>query len=163
MLITLKNKGFLNVDDFIFKCAIGINGIKLNKKEGDRATPSGKFSLGKLYYRADRVKKPFTKIPTKIIKKNMGWCDDPKHKYYNKEIKINKKTRHEKLFRKDNLYDYFIVINYNTKNTKAYKGSAIFLHLTKNYKKTKGCLALKKKDFLILTKIINFKTKIKIF
>ena len=162
MLITLKNKEFIIIDDFIFKCAIGKNGIKLRKKEGDKATPSGIFSFGKLYYRADRVEKPITKISTKIIKKNMGWCDDPKSKYYNKEIEVNKRIHHEKLFRKDNLYDYLIVINYNTVKPKAFKGSAIFLHLTKNYKKTMGCLALSKKDFLILMKIINKNTKIKI-
>ena len=83
MLITLKNKEFLILNDFIFKCAIGKNGIKLKKKEGDKATPSGKFSIGKLYYRADKVKKPLTKIPSKIIKSNMGWCDDPKNFNYN--------------------------------------------------------------------------------
>ena len=162
MLITLKNKDFLILDDFIFKCAIGKNGIKSKRKEGDKTTPSGKFSLGKLYYRADRVKKPLTKIPTKIIDKNMGWCDDSKSKYYNKEILVNKKIRHEKLYRKDNIYDYFIVINYNTKKPEPYKGSAIFLHLTKNYLGTMGCLALQKKDFLILAKIIDRNTKIKI-
>ena len=162
MLITLKNKEFIIIEDFIFKCAIGKNGIKLRKEEGDKATPSGIFSFGKLYYRADRVEKPITKISTKIIKKNMGWCDDPKSEYYNKEIVVNKRIHHEKLSRKDNLYDYLIVISYNTVKPKAFKGSAIFLHLTKNYKKTMGCLALSKKDFLILMKIINKNTKIKI-
>ena len=162
MLITLKNKEFLIIDDFIFKCAIGKNGIKLRKKEGDKSTPSGKFSLGKLYYRSDRVQKPLTKISSKIIKKNMGWCDDPKSKYYNKEILINKKISHEKLFKKDNSYDYFIVINYNIKNIRPNKGSAIFIHLTKNYKPTAGCIALKEKDFLILIKLINKTTKIEI-
>jgi L,D-peptidoglycan transpeptidase YkuD (ErfK/YbiS/YcfS/YnhG family) len=162
MLITLKNKEFLITGDFIFKCAVGKNGIKSKKKEGDKSTPSGKFSLGKLYYRADRVKKPITQISTRIINKNMGWCDDSKSKYYNKEILVDKKVKHEKLFRKDSTYDYFIVINYNTKNPKPFKGSAIFLHLTKNYSGTLGCIALKKKDFLILAKIIKKNTKIKI-
>ena len=93
----------------------------------------------------------------------MGWCNDSKSKFYNKEIQINnQKIKHEKLFRKDHSYDYLIVINYNTKKIIPSKGSAIFIHLTKNYKKTAGCIALKKKDFLILTKIINNKTKIKI-
>ncbi len=93
----------------------------------------------------------------------MGWCDDPKNDNYNKEININSKIKHEKLFRRESSYDYFIVINYNTKNTTPYKGSAIFLHLTKNYKPTAGCVALKKKDFLILCKIIDKKSKIKLF
>jgi len=162
MLITLKNKELLIIDDFIFKCALGKNGIKKKKKEGDRATPKGIFSISKLYYRADRVKKPLCILPTKIITKKMGWCDDPKNKYYNKEIKINKKIKHEKLFKKDSSYDYLVVIEYNTKKTIPFKGSAIFIHLTKNYKKTAGCIALKKKDFLILITLINKKTKIKI-
>ena len=92
----------------------------------------------------------------------MGWCNDSTNKYYNQEIKNFKQIKSEKLFRKDSIYDYLIVINYNTKKVIKKKGSAIFLHLTKNYKKTLGCIALKKKDFLILIKLINRKTKIKI-
>ena len=162
MLIILKNKDTLVCDEFIFRCSIGKNGIKIKKKEGDKKTPKGTFSLGTLYYRPDRVKKPITKISTKIIKKNMGWCNDPSNNHYNKEIRIDKIVKHEKLFRKDNAYDYLIVINYNTKKIFPNKGSAIFIHLTKNYKKTDGCIALKKNDFLALTKIINKRTKIKI-
>jgi L,D-peptidoglycan transpeptidase YkuD (ErfK/YbiS/YcfS/YnhG family) len=162
MLLTVKNKETLIIDDFIFRCSTGKNGIKKKKIEGDKATPRGKFSLGRLYYRADRVQKPLTKIPIRIITKNMGWCDDPKSKYYNEEIKISKKLKYEKLFRKDHLYNYLIVINYNTKKTISNKGSAIFIHLTKKYKKTAGCIGVKQKDFLILLKLINRKTKIKI-
>ena len=93
----------------------------------------------------------------------MGWCDDPKDKKnYNKLINIKKNIKHEKLYRKDNKYDFLIPINYNTNKPKKNKGSAIFLHLTKNYKSTLGCIALKKNDFLILLKLINKKTKIKI-
>ena len=162
MLLKLKDKETLLIDEFILKCAVGKNGIKNKKKEGDKITPRGLFSLGKLYYRADRVKKPITKLDTKKIKKDMGWCDDPKSIFYNKEIKINNKIKHEKMYRKDSKYDLVIPIKYNMTKTKKRIGSAIFLHLTKNYKKTMGCLALKKRDFLILIKIINKRTKIKI-
>jgi L,D-peptidoglycan transpeptidase YkuD (ErfK/YbiS/YcfS/YnhG family) len=162
MLIVLKNKDTLVFDDFIFKCSIGRNGLNSKKKEGDGTTPKGIFSLGKVYYRADKVKKPITKISTKIIKKNMIWCDNSKSKNYNKETVKNNNDKYEKLFRKNNSYDYLLVINYNTKKIIPYKGSAIFIHLTKKYKKTAGCIALNKKDFLILLKIINKKTKIKI-
>jgi L,D-peptidoglycan transpeptidase YkuD (ErfK/YbiS/YcfS/YnhG family) len=92
----------------------------------------------------------------------MGWSTDSKNKNYNSEIIVNKKIKHEKLFRRDYKYNYFIVINYNTKNKISNKGSAIFIHLTKNYKPTAGCLALKKNDFLILAKILDKKNKIKI-
>ena len=162
MIIHLKNKDTLIVDDFKFKCCIGKNSLKKRKIEGDKATPVGIFKINKLYYRADRVEKPITNLKTKIIKKNMGWCNDPKNKLYNKEIKINKLTKHEKLFRKDNKYDYFMVINYNQKKPIPFKGSAIFLHLTKNYKPTAGCIAIKKNDFLVLLKLIKKKIKINI-
>ena len=95
MLIILKNKDTLILDDFMFKCSVGKNGLSSKKREGDKTTPKGVFSLGKLYYRADREKKPLTQIPTKIIKKNMVWCDNPSNKYYNKETTINTNTKYE--------------------------------------------------------------------
>ena len=150
-------------DEFKFKCCIGKSGIKKHKVEGDKSTPAGFFKLKTLYFRKDRIKKPETALNTKIIKKNMGWSNDPKSKFYNKEILIQKKNMYEILFRKDFKYDYFIVLDYNINPIIPNKGSAIFLHLTKNYKPTEGCIAIKKKDFEILLKIINKKTKIRIF
>ena len=163
MSIILKNKETLIFDNFSFRCCIGRKGITNNKIEGDKKTPSGSFSLGKVYYRKERNSKPVTKINTVSIKKNMGWCDDVKSKKYNKLIKITTKIKYEKIFRRDYKYDYLIPINYNTKNTKLGKGSAIFIHLTKNYLPTAGCIGIKKKDMLILLKLINKKTKIKIY
>ena len=162
MKITLKNKYTLKIDDFKFKCCIGKNGLKKNKIEGDKCTPKGTFKLGTLYYRKDRVKKPITSLKTKNIKRNMGWCNDSKNKFYNQEVKVNKNIGHEKLFRKDYKYNYLLVIEYNTKKIKANKGSAIFIHLTKNFKATAGCIALLEKDFLIMVKLINKKSTIKI-
>ena len=164
MIIIVKNKDTLLIDDFKFKCSIGKRGVCNKKVEGDLTTPKGIFNLGNIYYRSDRVQKPFSKLKSISIKKNMGWCDDPNSKFYNKLIKIKKnlKISHEKLYRKDHKYDFFILIKYNYKNPIKSKGSAIFLHLTKNYLPTKGCIALCEKDFLILAKLINKKTKIKI-
>jgi len=162
MKITLKNKYTLKIDDFKFKCCIGKNGLKKNKIEGDKCTPKGIFELGTLYYRKDRVKKPITNLKIKNIKRNMGWCNDSKNKLYNKEIKVSKNIKHEKLFRKDYKYDYLLIIEYNTRKIKPNKGSAIFIHLTKNFKATAGCIALLEKDFLIMVKLINKKSTIKI-
>jgi len=162
MLINLKNKDTLEVDDFKFKCSIGKNGLKKNKVEGDKCTPKGIFELGILYYRSDRIPKPQTLIKTKIIKKSTAWCDDSSSKFYNKEIKINKFINHEKLYRRDSKYDIILVIKYNYKKVISGLGSAIFIHLTKDYKATAGCIALKKKDFLILLKLLNKNSKIKI-
>ena len=163
MTIVLKNKASLQFDDFVFPCAIGKKGLAKNKFEGDKKTPIGTYSLGNLYYRKDRNPKPLTKLKCIPIEKDMGWCDDIKSKKnYNKLIKVNKKIRYEKLFRKDYKYDFMIPINYNSKRIKLGKGSAIFLHLTKNFNSTLGCVAIKKKDFLILLKLINKKTKIRL-
>tara|TARA_B100001564_G_C20253576_1_gene496050 strand:- start:112 stop:609 length:498 start_codon:yes stop_codon:yes gene_type:complete len=164
MTITLKNKATLVFDDFIFRCSIGKKGMISKKIEGDKKTPVGTFSLGSLYYRKDRHTKPLTKLKCIPITKEMGWCDDIKSKKnYNRLINIkNKNVRHEKLFRRDSKYDFMIPINYNTKKTKIGKGSAIFLHLTNNFKPTSGCVSLKRKDFLILLKLINKNTKIKL-
>jgi len=160
MIIRIKNKDTLIIEEFMFKCSIGKNGTTKNKIEGDFYTPIGKFEIGKLYWRPDRVKLPKTKLVCKKIRKSMGWCNDIDSKFYNKEIKINKKIKHEKLHRYDHKYDYFILVKYNYKKTIKNKGSAIFIHLTKNYKPTAGCIALSKKDFLILVKLINKNTKI---
>ena len=162
MTIIIKNKETLIFDDFSFKCCVGRNGIANNKVEGDKKTPNGLFSLGKVYYREDRNSKPITKLNTISIKKNMGWCNDVRSKKYNKLIRTNRKIKHEKIFRRDYKYDYLIPINYNTKNTRLGKGSAIFIHLTKNYSPTAGCIGVKKKDMLILLKLIDNKTKIKV-
>ena len=164
MRIILKNKETLLYDDFKFKCSIGKKGSSNNKKEGDNKTPKGVFRLGNIYYRADRVKKPKSNLNTIIIKKNMGWCNDPNSKFYNKLIKIKKNLNfsYEKLFRTDSKYNLLIVIKYNCKKIIKNKGSAIFLHLTKNYSPTQGCIAMKKKDFLILCKLIKKNTRIKI-
>ncbi len=163
-LIILKNKDTLKFDEFSFRCSIGKNGLTSKKQEGDNKTPKGFYNLGELYYRKDRSKKPLTELSLKIIKPNMGWCDDPSEKKnYNKLIDVRKKIKCEKIYRKDSKYDFLIPIKYNTKKIIPGKGSAIFIHITKNHKGTSGCIALNKKDFLILVKLINKKTKIKIY
>ena len=161
MIIHVKNKDTLIIDDFTLKCCIGKHGLNSNKKEGDCSTPKGIFHLRKLYFRKERVGIPKCKINKKVIKKNMAWCDDPNHRNYNEEIKTYNKKFKENLYRKDHKYDYVISISHNEQKI-PYKGSAVFIHLTNNYKPTAGCIALKKKDFEILLKLINKKTRIKI-
>ena len=164
MTILVKNKHTLQIDEFKFNCCIGKKGSTTNKKEGDKKTPKGTFEIENLYFREDRIKKPLTLLKCIKIKKNMGWCDDISFpKKYNKLIKIDKKIRHEKLKRKDNKYDLLIPIKYNFNKPTTGKGSCIFIHLTKNYQPTAGCIALKKKDFLIMLKLINKESTIKIF
>ncbi len=163
MSIFLKNKDTLIYKDFIFKCSIGKKGLSTKKVEGDKKTPIGTFSLDKLYYRHDRIRKPKTKLKCISIKKNMGWCDDIKSKKnYNRLINIKQKVRYEKMHRFDRKYDLVVPIKYNFLKPKLGKGSAIFLHVTKNFIPTSGCIAIRESDFLILLRLINKKTKITI-
>jgi len=161
MIIHVKNKNTFIISDFKFKCCIGKNGLNSNKKEGDYSTPRGLFDLKKLYFRKDRVGNPKCKIKKKIIKNDMAWCDDPNDKKYNEEIKGCNKNLKENLYRTDHKYDYVISISHNDHKIPN-KGSAIFIHLTDKYEPTAGCIALKKRDFEILLKLIDKKTKIKI-
>ena len=164
MIIFVKNKHTLSVDEFKFRCSIGKKGSTNNKKEGDKRTPKGTFEIENLYYRKDRKKRPSTSLKCIQIKSNMGWCDDISFpKKYNRLIKVNKKFKHEKLKRKDHKYDLLIPIKYNFKKPITGMGSCIFIHLTKDYKPTDGCIALKEKDFLIMLKLIKKNSKIKIF
>jgi len=162
MNIIIKNRS-LSYRGYKLKCSIGKSGITNSKKEGDLSTPKGVFKLGILYYRKDRNQYFKTKLKKRIIRKNMGWCDDIKSKKYNKEIYFPFKYRAEKLYRKDKIYDIFVNVKYNQAPITKGKGSAIFLHLTnKNYKPTKGCIAIKKKDFLKILPLIKYNTKISI-
>ena len=163
MTILVKNKHTLHIDEFKFRCCIGKNGLTKNKREGDKKTPKGTFGIERLYYRKDRLRKPITSLKQVEIKENLGWCDDiyfPKK--YNKLIKTEKKIKHEKLKRKDHKYDLLIPIKYNFKKPISGLGSCIFIHLTKDYKPTAGCITLKKNDFLIMLKLIKKNSKIKI-
>ena len=164
MTIFVKNKHTLQIDEFKFKCSIGKNGATKHKKERDNKTPRGLFEIENLYFRKDRKKKPITLLKCIEIKKNMGWCDDIRFpNKYNKLFKIEKKIKHEKLKRKDYKYDFLIPIKYNFNKPITGKGSCICIHLTKDYKPTAGCVALKEKDFLIMLKLIKKNSIIKIF
>jgi len=163
MTIFVKNKHTLQIEEFKFRCCIGEKGSTKNKKEGDKKTPKGTFKIENLYYRKDRKKKPKTLLKSIEIKKDMGWSNDIRDpKNYNKLFKIKKKIKHEKLKRNDYKYDFIIPIKYNYKKPTIGRGSCIFIHLTKNYKPTAGCIGLREKDFLILAKLIKKNSKIKI-
>jgi hypothetical protein len=162
-MIIVKKTGYLKYKNFKFRCALGKNGIKKKIKEGDNITPKGIFKIIKIYYRHDKIKNLKTSIKKIKIKKNMGWCDDPKSNFYNQQIKLPNKFNYEKFYRNDHIYDILAVLNYNTNPVVKDKGSAIFIHIAKNnYKPTAGCLALKKGDLIKLLRTIKKNTKIKI-
>ena len=162
MHIYINNK-FISYNNYKAKCAVGKRGISIKKKEGDFITPKGTFKIREIFYRKDRVQNLITRIKKTVIRKNMGWCDDPKSKKYNKLIYFPFKHSAEKLYRSENIYDIILVLNFNMNPVKKNKGSAIFIHCsTSNNKKTAGCIALKKNDISFLLKNLSHKTYIKI-
>ena len=162
-MIIVKKSGYLQYKNLKFRCALGKAGIKKKEKEGDNVTPKGIFKITSMYYRPDKIKNIITAVKKIKIKKNIGWCDDPNSHFYNQQISLPNKFGHEKLYRNDSLYDLILVLNYNVNPIIKNKGSAIFIHVAKkNYKKTKGCIALKKKHLIELISKIKKNTKIKI-
>ena len=162
MHIKLINKK-IYYSHYSVKCAIGKRGISINKVEGDNKTPAGTLKIKYILYRKDRIGELKSKIKKITIKKNMGWCDDPNSKFYNKLIKFPFPFSAEKLYLKKRIYDLILITDYNTHPVKRFKGSAIFIHLaTKNFTPTKGCIALKLLDMKRIVGKINSKSKLTI-
>ena len=163
MHITVK-KNFLYYKHYKVKCAIGKRGINIKRREGDLITPKGTFKIKKILFRKDKLKKLKTKFKKIAINKKMGWCDDPDSKKYNKLVKLPFKYSCEKLYRKDNMYDIILVLNFNMSPIRKNKGSAIFIHVAKTkFTPTKGCIAVKKRDLKNIVSKISKLSKIRIF
>ena len=162
MHIYINNK-FISYGNYKAKCAIGKRGISIKKKEGDFITPKGTFKIKEIFYRKDRVQNLITRIKKTVIRKNMGWCDDPKSKKYNKLIYFPFKHSAEKLYRRENIYDIILVLNFNLNPVRKNKGSAIFIHVAKkSFQPTQGCIALNKFELIKLVKSIKINTIVKI-
>ena len=160
MNIILKNK-FLYFLNYKLKCSVGKSGISFKKREGDNKTPRGKFKFEYILYRKDRIINLRTKLKTIEIKKNMGWCDDPRSNNYNQLIKFPFKYTCEKLWLKEKIYDIILVLNYNINPIIKNKGSAIFLHIAKNkYQPTKGCVSISKSNIKLLVNKLSLKSKL---
>ena len=162
MHIYINNK-FISYNNYKAKCAVGKRGISIKKKEGDFITPKGTFKIREIFYRKDRVQNLITRLKKTVIRKNMGWCDDPKSKKYNKLIYFPFKYRAEKLYRSENIYDIILVLNFNMNPVKKNKGSAIFIHVAKkNFQPTQGCVALDKSELIKMVKSIKKNTVVNI-
>jgi L,D-peptidoglycan transpeptidase YkuD (ErfK/YbiS/YcfS/YnhG family) len=132
-----------------FRCALGFGGISYTKKEGDGVTPAGHFQLRQIFYRDDRIERPRTVLPLSTLSKNGGWCDSPNDASYNKYVSLPFSGHHEKLWRKDAIYDLIAVIGYNDRPVIPNAGSAIFIHVaTTEFRATEGCVAFSQPDLL---------------
>lgn len=135
------------------RCAIGAAGVTNDKKEGDGATPTGRFALRRIWYRPDRLKPPESALPMGIISPKSGWCDASDAAGYNRPVTRPFAASHERLWRRDHLYDVFFELGYNDDPVMKDRGSAIFLHLQKNnFQPTLGCVAVAMPSMLFLIK-----------
>ena len=161
MILVNKDK-ILYFKEKKYRCSVGLNGFTKNKIEGDKKTPIGTYSFGKLFVRTDKIKNLNTKFEYIPIRKDMAWSDDPNKSNYNQLIKTKNKHK-ERLYRNDNLYDLILVINYNINPVLPNKGSAIFLHVSRDdYTPTKGCVAIAVNDFIEILKTLKPDDKINI-
>jgi L,D-peptidoglycan transpeptidase YkuD (ErfK/YbiS/YcfS/YnhG family) len=133
------------------RAALGRGGIRAVKREGDGATPRGRFPLRQVLYRADRGPRPRTRLPVRAIRDHDGWCDDPADCNYNRLVKLPSRRSAEGLKRADPLYDLVLVLGYNDRPRVRGKGSAIFVHLARpGFTPTDGCIALSRRDLIML-------------
>ncbi|MGF6227013.1 L,D-peptidoglycan transpeptidase YkuD (ErfK/YbiS/YcfS/YnhG family) [Inquilinus ginsengisoli] len=132
-------------------CALGKGGVRPDKREGDGATPTGRFPLRRVLYRPDRGPAPTTALPCAAIAPEDGWCDEPADPAYNRPVRLPHPARHERMWRDDALYDLVIVIGHNDDPPVAGLGSAVFVHLARpDWGPTDGCVALARADLLEL-------------
>ena len=138
-----SSRGWLIAGMLALPVALGRGGIKANKREGDGGTPRGAFRLRQLWWRADKHPRPATALPVQRITPADGWCEDPADRRYNRPIKVPANASADRLARKDNLYDFIIEIDHNTRPRVAGRGSAVFIHAAKQgFAPTAGCVAL---------------------
>ncbi len=133
------------------RAALGRSGIAALKKEGDGATPLGRYRVRQVLYRDDRLPRPRTQFPIHAIRARDGWCEDPEDRNYNRLVKLSSRTQADSLHRADHLYDLVLVLGYNDRPRVRGRGSAIFVHLARpDYSPTAGCIALSRHDLVML-------------
>ena len=154
-------EGWLGYGLLNWRCALGRSGICANKKEADGTTPKGAFQFRKVFYRSDKMRRPSTLLPVVPIERNMGWCDAPGDRNYNRAVRHPYPASAERLWRGDDVYDLVLVLSHNERPRVRGRGSAVFIHVARpGYKPTEGCVALKKSDLLKLLSRANRHSKI---
>jgi L,D-peptidoglycan transpeptidase YkuD (ErfK/YbiS/YcfS/YnhG family) len=156
-----RSRGVLIAGRLAIPVILGRAGIRANKREGDGATPRGRFRLRRLWWRADRNSRPPTLLPTVRIDRRIAWCEDPGDRRYNRPFRRSANEPGDRLWRNDRLYDVIIEIDYNTRPRVACRGSAVFLHLARPERSpTAGCVAFAASDLRRLLARLGPKTRI---
>ncbi|MFS0738013.1 L,D-transpeptidase family protein [Sphingomonas sp. 1P06PA] len=144
--------GLLTADGVSIRCEIGRGGAvpAADKREGDGATPIGRWPLRAVLLRADRVGRPAgLRLPWRWIRRDDGWCDDPADPAYNRPVRHPYPASAERLWRADGLYDVIVVLGHNDSPVVPGAGSAIFLHCLEG-RPTAGCVAIDRAALLAL-------------
>lgn len=158
-----RSRGLLTSAELRIPCVLGRAGISYLKREGDGATPAGVLHPTQVLYRPDRIGRPDTALPRKVIGLTDGWCDDPGDRNYNRPVTLPYPGRHENLWRADRLYDLVVVLDWNVAPTAKGRGSAIFMHLAQpDRSPTEGCVAMAPEAMARLLKRLSPHTRIEI-
>lgn len=158
-----KSRGLLRAGALVLPVALGRGGIIANKREGDGGTPRGQFRPLRLWWRADRLPRPRTLLPTRRITRAAAWSEDPTDRNYNRPVRRSANEPGDRLWRSDSLYDLFIEIDHNVRPRVAGRGSAVFIHVARHsFGPTAGCVALRLQDLLQLSQRIGPRTRITI-
>ncbi|TCK29929.1 L,D-peptidoglycan transpeptidase YkuD (ErfK/YbiS/YcfS/YnhG family) [Ancylobacter aquaticus] len=158
-----RQHGWLILDGRAVPVALGRAGIRADKREGDGATPRGIWHAREVRYRADRVPRPITGLPALRTRRGDGWCDDPRDGRYNCLVRLPVGASHEEMWREDGLYDLVVVLDYNSCPRRAWRGSAVFMHIARGaFEPTAGCVAFRPADLRRLLARLNQATVIEI-
>lgn len=146
VLSLAARRGHVQFGAVLLPCALGRSGIRILKREGDGATPRGRFSLRYVMVRFG-VTRPRTAIGLRVIRRDDGWCDRPDDRNYNRRVRLPYPASAENLWRADSLYDLVVVLGYNDTPRVRNRGSAIFMHIARDdFAPTEGCVALRERD-----------------
>lgn len=156
-----SRRGWLTVAGRSIPVALGRAGILANKREGDGGTSKGSFHPRTLWWRADRHPRPRTFLPTRAIRADDAWCENPRDRHYNRPVRMDRDQAGDRLARADHLYDFIVEIDHNTSPRVSGRGSAVFLHLARdNFGPTAGCVSMTKEAMRHLLRSLGRKTKI---
>ena len=157
------SQGFIRAGSWCVPVALGLAGIRANKREGDGGTPRGRFRPVRLWWRADRLPRPLTQLPVRPIGRKDAWCEHPGDRRYNRPFRRSANEPGDRLWRQDRLYDIIVEIDHNTRPRIAGRGSAVFVHVARpGFAPTAGCIALKPRDLRMLVRRLSQKTRIMI-
>jgi L,D-peptidoglycan transpeptidase YkuD (ErfK/YbiS/YcfS/YnhG family) len=158
------SQGLLRTGNLVFACALGRGGISAGKREGDGATPLASMRILSGYFRGDHFSGGRkTRLAMTPIGPDLGWCEVPDDRNYNRPVKIPYGASHERMLRADRLYDACLVLDWNISPRRRGRGSAIFFHLARaGFTPTQGCVAVTARTMARLLPLLSDRTVVRV-